>query len=448
VATKVIMPKMGLRMIKGKIVKWLKNEGDRVAKGEALLIVESDKITNEVVAPAAGVLRKVFFAKDGVAPVSVTLAVIGEADEEIDFPAFAPTATAITATLAAPGTVEPGLQVSAAAAAPAASTLSAVPAGAPLGPEAPMVAPLAPPSNGGRLKISPLALKMAEEYGLDVSAIAGSGPEGRIVKEDIEEAIARRRAGPAAASAPGAAWAPPPAALSRAGGVAAFEGMRRFIAERMVESRDTAVHVTVGMEVDATELVAMRERLKEESARTGEPVITYTDIIVKAVARALLHNPQMLTYIDGEQLVTPGNIDIAIGVSLGDRGLVVPVIRNCEALSLAQIAAERRRLTELAQADKLGYDDVTGAVFTITNLGGKYPVQFGTPIINQPQSAILGTGTITERVIAKNGQVAIAPMMNLFMSVDHRVLDGEPAARFLDLVRQILENPGLGFTKY
>jgi pyruvate dehydrogenase E2 component (dihydrolipoyllysine-residue acetyltransferase) len=220
-------------------------------------------------------------------------------------------------------------------------------------------------------------------------------------------------------------------------------GMRRVIADNMRRSRQVAAHATMSVRADMTELTSLREELNAGSA--PEERITFTDLFVKAIARVLVGNPMMRTVIDGDELVTLNDIDISVAVHLGEAGLIVPVIRDCERRGLRDISRERRRLIDAGRAGRLDLDDMAGGCFTLTNMGAVYDLDFGTPIINLPQSAILGVGSIAKEAVVVDDAVAIRPMMRLFLSIDHRVIDGEPSVRFLNQVRDVLTNPRSGF---
>lgn len=379
-ATAIKMPKMGLTMKTGTVAKWLKNEGDRVKKGEPVVEIMTEKITNTVEAPVDGVLLKIVAPKGAKLPIEAVLAVIGEEGEDISaLLAEAPAGTAAT----------------------------------------PSVAPAA----GERFKISPAARKLAEEHGIDYTRIKGTGPEGRITREDVERAIAE-----------GVRPADERPTLE----VIPYEGMRRAIGENMAHSWTVAPKVTHHTSVDMSAMLALRKNINN-GVKEKEKV-SITDLLVKAVARALESKPRMNVTLDGEEIRVLKDINIGVAVALPD-GLVVPVIRNVNQKSLYQVSKEIKDLAKRARRNKLQPDELTGGTFTITNLGAYGSVDWFTPIINQPESAILGVGRTVEKPVVRDGQIVIRPMMGLSLAFDHRVIDGAPAAEFLKVLVDLIENP-------
>jgi len=372
-AVKVIMPKLGMAMTEGTVVKWLKPDGARVEKGERIAVVMSKKITYEVEAPASGILRHAAAEKEVKA--------VGE----------------VIGYIAEPGEVIPELEK-----VPAAPPVAEVPA---------------PPAK--EILATPAAKRLAKEHGIDLSQITGTGPGGRITEKDVMAFIEARKAPP-----------PPPRPPAK---VIPFIGMRQAIAERMTQSLQTMAQVTITTEIDATELVRMREQLK------GEFELTYTDMVVKAAAMALKKHPLLNSTLIGEEIHLLDEIHIGVAVAL-EGGLIVPVVRNADKKSLKEIAAETRRLAEGARAGTLTVDEVTGSTFTVTNLG-MYGVDTFTPIINPPEVAILGVGRIVEKPACYQGQIVPRAMMCLSLTFDHRIVDGAPAAEFLRTVKELLENP-------
>lgn len=455
-AVVVRMPKLGLSMVEGVISEWLVADGDTVAEGDLVVGVETSKINYQIEATTAGTVRKIFAATAEVVPVGGALCVIAGADEELDLAELGQNSAVPNAAL--PGgfdasTTKLGASgdFGSAAAAPAAVAAAAAPESTPAA------------ATGGRIKASPLARKLAESYGLDLALIAGTGPGGRVEKKDVEGALLTTASGSPAIDLSPPATAPRPAQPATTGGGwfnpadvpltvevmrrapsrARLSGtMRRVIADNMRRSKQVAAHATMSVKADVSELVALRAQLNSEG---HEQRVTFTDLFLKAVARVLVDSPMMRSVIEGEELVTLNDIDVSLAVHLGEAGLIVPVIRDCDRLSLRAISAERTRLMELGRSGRLGPDDMVGGCFTITNMGAVYDLDFGTPIINLPQSAILGVGSIKQEVVAVDGEVVIRPMMNLFLSIDHRVIDGEPAVRFINQVRDVLSNPTRGF---
>jgi pyruvate dehydrogenase E2 component (dihydrolipoamide acetyltransferase) len=392
-------------MTEGVVTKWLKSVGDQVSVGEPLVEVETDKINNEIEAQAEGVLLAILVEAGKAAAVQAPLALIGDPSETVTAPASVPAPVP-------------------AAEAPVARAAEAVPANSP-----PPTAVAVEASGGGeqRLKASPIARRLAEEHGIDLRRLAGSGPGGRIVERDVAAAIATATARPpAAATLPSAAAAGTP-----------LSGMRRAIAERMSRSWTSVPHVTLTVGVDMTEAVALRRRLGEVTGRK----VSFTEIVVRAAAMALGAFPYLnASLIDGA-LVLHEEIHVGVAVALDD-GLIVPVIRHAGRKTVSELGEEIRLLAERARQGRLGPDEVTGGTFTITNLG-MYGIDSFTPIVNPPESAILGVCRIEERQVVRQGAAAIRSMMNLCLSCDHRIVDGAMAARFLARLRTLLEEPVL-----
>ncbi len=365
----VVMPKFGLTMQEGTIQQWFKSEGDAVAAGEALYEVETEKVLYEVEAPTDGVVAKLLYPAEATVPCARVVAVIAVAGED---------PRSIAAKYDAP---------------PAPSAAAAGPAVA----AAPTAAPPA-----GNVIATPAARKLAKEHGLDLATISGTGPGGRITREDVEAAVAA-----------GAARQPR----------TPLRGMRKVIAERMWQSLQATAQLTITTEVDVTALVGRKQQQAQEFP------LTYTDLLVEAAAGALRAHPRLRVTVDAEGIEPQEAIHVGVAVAL-DEGLIVPVIRDADRKSLAEIAAESRALAERARAGTLGVDAVQGGIFTITNLG-MYGVDAFTPILNQPQVAILGVGRIVQKPAVHEGQIAIRSMMTLSLTFDHRIVDGAPAAAFL-----------------
>lgn len=386
-ATAVILPKLGLTMDEGRIVAWRKREGEPVAQGEILFEVETDKATMEVESPVAGVVRRILAAAGATVPVAETIAVITTtADEPI--PAAFGGLTGRT----------DGGGLTVAAEPPSSGPLDASSSSA--------------PSADDRVRASPAARKKAAELGIDVATVAGRGPGGRITIEDVEAATKT-----AASTAAGERREP----LSR---------MRRAIAERMSRSAREAPQFQISRDVDMTAADALRRR----------EGVSYTDVLVAACARALARHPRFRSRFDADALAVADGVHVGLAVALDD-GLLVPVIRDADRKDLATIASERARLEEGARAGKLLADALTGAVFTISNLGTLGVDRF-TALVAPPEAAILAVGRVADRVVARDGQVAIRPMVSLTLSVDHRVADGADAASFLADVVRWLESGG------
>jgi pyruvate dehydrogenase E2 component (dihydrolipoamide acetyltransferase) len=417
VAVEVKLPQLAASMADGVISKWLKSVGEPVKKGESLFEVESDKVTTEVESPADGILRRVQVPEGQKVDVGTVLAIIGSADEVL-------TDTNGGGTAAAGATTAGAVAI---ATAPA---------------------EVAPPTT--KIFITPRARKVAEELGVDVNRVKGTGPGGRILEKDIL-AAASAPAAPATAALPTSTAAPATVAPTPAkptltaipGTVVPLTGMRRTIADRMVKSQQTVAEVTITAEVDMGEVVKLREQVSGEWQKLHGIKVSYNDVIVRAVAKALREHPNVNSSLrdDGIHLHSEINIGIAVAT---DAGLVVPVTRNTDQKSLLEIARAARDLAERARQNRLSHDDVTGGTFTISNMG-MYGVEGFTPIINWPECAILGVGQIAERAVVRDGQVVVRPTMWLSLTFDHRIVDGAPAAVFLGRIRQLLESPYLLF---
>lgn len=453
-AIKMVMPLLGQTMEEGTIIKWFKNEGDPVQAGEPLLEVMTDKVNMEVEAPESGVLRKILVQPDDIVPVQDPIAIIGTADESIDdlLGGEAPKTETAAPAAQAPATIE--MPKAEAPAAPAAPT-------APLGGEE-------------RVFTSPAARRVAAEHGIDINALAGrgSGPSGRVVEKDILDYIASApkttplagkmaadmgiAAGAVAGTGVGgkvtsedigrAAAAPafvPSAPVPSIGGTIPFAGMRKAIAQNVAASAQTAVHVTLVTEVDMTECVNLRNQILSDIEKSYGVRISFTDIIAKAVARAVLDKPIVNSSIQGDQIVIHDRVNIGIATAI-EAGLVVPVVKDVQSKSLPQISSEIKELVARARAGQAGGADFRDGTFTITNLGG-YGIDSFNPVITPGQSAILGVCRIAEKPVVVNGEIKIRSMMNLCLSFDHRVMDGAPAAEYLARLKAILESPYLIF---
>mgnify|MGYP001206510253 CR=1 FL=1 len=436
-ATKIVMPKLGMAMKEGRVVKWLKQPGDNVAVEDALVVVESKKITYEVQASVAGILHPITEVKQ-MRPVGAIIGWVLQPDEP------APSAAESEAIEDVAVVEVAGAPAKAAAAPPT---------------------PAAPPTTeGGFVLASPAARKLAKDKGVNLAEVTGTGPKGRVTETDIEKYVADQAAKKAAeppatssakwlarergvdlaqvrGSGPGgriteadveAFLAPQPAAAAPAGAVP-FSGMRQTIAEHMLESLRQAAQVTVTTEVDVTELVKLRTQLKTEFT------LTYTDLIIKAVAKALKQHPRLNATLNGDEIQLLSEIHIGMAVAL-DEGLLVAVVRNADKKSVAEIALETQRLAAGARDGSLGMDEITGSTFTVTNLGA-YGTDFFTPIINLPEVAILGVGRINEKPAIYQGEIAKRSLMALSLTIDHCLVDGAPGADFLRTLSNILSNP-------
>ncbi len=436
--TPVRMPQLSLTMTEGTIGKWLKREGERVARGEPLYEVETDKVINEVESPISGVLRRIVVDEGESAPIQEVIAEIdaegsdgaeeGAASSEDDQPTGMAEAP--------PG----GASASAPAAALSETTLA----------EATVEAA----RTEGRIFVSPRAKRIAEERGLDLRAVVGSGPGGRIMEKDVERTIAQLaqrppEAPPAAVAAPSASPIAPavaqpgPAPTEGEYRAVRVAGMRKTIAERMSRSQQTTASVTLTAEVDMGEAAKLREQASAEWAKAGRPKLTYTDVVVKAVARALRDHPRLNSRLVDDEIRESRAINVGVAVAL-EEGLIVPVVRDADAKTLGEVSEAVRALADKARRNALSPEEVGGGTFTVTNLGPQ-GVEIFTPIINWPECAILGVGRIAERAVVRGGHVEARPTMWLSLVFDHRVVDGAPAALFLARVKELLEAPYLLF---
>ena len=396
--TQVTLPRLGQGMEAGTIVHWLKAEGDRVEKGEPLYEVDTEKVTQEVEADESGVLLRILVGEGQEIEVGKPICVIGEEGDEV------PDAPAPEA-VARPAPAEP---------APAPQA------------EAPAPAPVAPPVDGGRVKASPLARRIAKERGIDLVQVRGTGPGGRVVAEDVERA---------AAAPPG--WAAAPAAGEIE--VVKLTGIRRTIARRMTEAW-AAPAFQISMSADMRAQIRLRERLVAATPEGGVRP-TYSDILLKLCALALMRHRDANALFAGEEvhLYPTANVGLAVAIP---HGLVVPVVHNAERKTVHEIARERADLVERTRAGRLTQADVEGGTFTISNLG-MYGVERFVAILNPPQAAILAVGAIEERAVAETGEVVVRPRMELTLTCDHRTIDGATASEFLGTVKDFLEEPGL-----
>lgn len=409
-ATEVKLPRLGQGMESGTIVKWLKAEGDQVAKGDPLYELDTDKVTQEVEAEAAGVLLKIAVSS-GEVEVGRTIGVIGAEGEDVSIeePATAPAGE--------PDRAE-GREAAAkeAEAQPAPSNGS----GDPGGPD-------------GRVKASPLARRIARERGIDLTRIGGTGPDGRIVAEDVDRAEA--------APAPAARGAARPAALARSGEVEVVEltSTRKTIARRLTEAWQAPVF-QLTTSVDMTRLLELRERLVAR-LQEGEAKPTVGDLLTKVCAAALRRHPAVNAHFAGDAIHRFPWAHVGIAVA-APGGLVVPVIRDADRKSIAEIAVDRAALVARARGGKLQRADLEDGTFTISNLG-PFGVEQFIAVLNPPQAAILAVGSTEEKAVARDGQVVIAPMMTMTITCDHRAIDGADGAEFLRTVKELLEEPAL-----
>ena len=427
-AVKVMMPKGSDTMEEGKVLKWLKNEGDAISTGDAIVEIETDKVNMEVEAMGSGVLRKIIVPAGAAVPVGELMGIIAKADEDIS--GFLKPAAAAPAGHAAPSPAP-----ASAKAAPAA-VATAVPAVGGTLREAPA------PANGGRIFASPLAKRMAKDLGFELAQIAGSGPNGRIVRQDVERHTpAKRAAGPVAVPTPFRAPAlprrPAPAPTGPEFTDEPLTSMRKVIATRLVQSKSPVPHFYLTVEVNMQRAKELRE-----SVTLLDPglKISYNDIILKACAAALRQHPEVNASFQGETIRYYNRVNLGIAVATDGGGLITPVLRNADVKSLAEIAGESKDLVARARARKLLPEEYAGSTFSISNLGMLGIDEFSA-IINPPESAILAVGAVVEKAVVVDGRVEAGLRCRLTLSCDHRVVDGATGAKFLQSLQQILENP-------
>jgi pyruvate dehydrogenase E2 component (dihydrolipoamide acetyltransferase) len=421
-AVEVKLPRLGQGMEAGTIVRWLKSEGEAVAKGEPLYELDTDKVTQEVEAEASGVLLKIAISA-GEVEVGRTIAVIGEQGEQVE---LAPSEPAGNGSAALEVSGDPEEEGSPARAREQDGERGRRASAAMSDPVAEIRQPAG--DNGGRIKASPLARRIARERGIDLSAVAGTGPDGRVVAEDVERT--------AASGAPVAL--PPPALPSEGVEVQQLSSMRKTIARRLTEAWEAPVF-QLGITVDMSRALPLRERLVELHGDSVKPTIS--DLITKICAAALMRHRAVNALYKGDavELYPTANIGIAVAVP---NGLVVPVIPGCERKSIAEIAAARAELVGRARDGKLQQADLDGGTFTISNLG-MYGIERFIAVLNPPQAAILAVGSIEDKVVPVDGQPVVRPRMELTLTCDHRAVDGATGAEFLRDVKAFLQEPGL-----
>lgn len=391
----VIMPRLDPAMQSGKVIEWLKKEGDAVNKGEPVVLVEGEKTTFEIEAPGEGVVRKILYPIGADVPVTEVMMIIAEPSEPIPAELRVHEAIPAAPVAGAKATVfEEGL-------------------------------------GEGERRASPAARRLAREYGIDLSTVKGSGPGGRIVREDVLAAAGKAKP------------LRPVAPISGAVGVRQLKvakaipltGTRRTVAERLSYSVRTAVPVTVTMEADMEELIKQRELVGADRGID----LSITSFIVKAAAKALEEHLLLNSSLEGAEIKIYDEINVAVAVNTPD-GLVAPVIEMANKKSIIEISKAIVDLSDKATRGKLGLEELTGGTFTVTNLGG-FGVEIFAPVINPPQCAILGVGKTSRRPVERNGSVAIRNVATLSLVFDHRIVDGVPAAQFLEKVKTLLENP-------
>lgn len=425
----IVMPKMGLTMTEGIISNWRKKEGDSLKKGDIIFDVETDKLTNEFDAKKDGILRKIL-VDNGTVPVLAPVAIIGESNEDISELLKKAGASAKDEGTEEKQSVNQDKSH---------AELAAV--------------------KGGRVKASPRAKKIAQDLGIDISLVAGTGPDGSITEEDVRNYTEKekKKVSPAAAVVADKLGVDinkiekdsrimkddvvkykmneelekyaSPQEFRRP-----MSTMRRVISERMLESKRISPEVSYNIKVDTTAMRHLREDVKDEVK------ISYNDILIKIVSETLLEFPLLNSSVDGNEIITRNYVNMGVAVALTD-GLIVPVVKYANAKGLKDIAKEAKELAEKARSNELSPDDLKGGTFTISNIG-MYGIESFTPIINQPQAAILGINAIADEVKVVDGEIAIRPMMNISLTADHRVVDGAVAAEFMSRLKKYIEKPG------
>jgi pyruvate dehydrogenase E2 component (dihydrolipoamide acetyltransferase) len=387
------MPKLGLTMTEGTIEKWLKQEGDHVEKGEPLVEIITEKINFQYESPASGILRKILHHEGEVVPVTTPIAIIAEEGEVL---------TEIEA-------IKPEVLI-----------------------EVPMTAAIQKTMEEiqKRIFVSPIARKMAQEKGIDLHSLKGSGPGGRIIKIDVLKAAEKVVIEEVRPPLP-----------KPTGSLIPLKGIRKIIAKRMTESFQNIPHFYLSLEVDMSAVQELRERLKEEVEKRTRVRLTLTDLLVKVSASALKENPIINSRIEGDQIHLLEEINIGVAIALED-GLIVPVVHHADQKSLTEIASIIRDLTQRAREGKLSLEDVAGGTFTLSNMGMLGIDKFNA-IINPPECSILGVGRTVEKPVVQGGDIKIKPMAWFSLSSDHRIIDGANAALFLNHIKKLVENPGL-----
>lgn len=404
------MPKMGDAMTEGKILKWRKRPGDPVAKGEPIAEIETDKVNVDIEAEEGGVLLQILVDEGASAPVGASIAVIGAPGQKVQ-----------------PRPVSPRVEGKAAPVQPP-------PTAAPTSPGPARQTPAPPAAAAGeagdRIKASPLARKLADEHGIDLTKIRGTGPDGRITKEDVEALVAAGTL-PRAATAPGADYETVP--LSR---------IRQTIARRMTDSKQQAPHFYVTVEASMDDALRARQELNETLPDRGK--VSVNDFALRAAALALRKFPNLNSALVDGAVRRYRRVNMAMAVALPD-GLIAPVIHDCDRLALPEIAARTKDLGERARAGRLRPEDFEGGTFTVSNLGMFGDIDSFIAIINPPHTGILAVGKAMPQAVVRNDLIAAATTMKLTLSADHRVTDGAEAAQYLHEVKRLLENPLLLF---
>lgn len=392
----ILMPKLGLTMTEGKVIEWRKSEGDRVTKGEVIYVLETEKVAYEVEAPEDGIIGRILVAKDKTVPVGAIVAYLTKPGESAD----AIPAKTVVAKKVAPAKEKAGQS----------PPVEAARSGTP---------------TGGRLRATPLAKKMARELNVNLSFVPGTGPSGRVVADDIKKAAASSPAAQAATRLPEK--------------LVPFTGMRQTIAKNMMASKVGTAQTYMSVTVDASAIVKHRKALLPHIEEKHGVKLTITDLMMKLTGHAIMSHPVINTRWSDEGVHFLPVVHMGMAMAL-DEGLIVPVIRNINALTRGQIAKERTLLIEKVRENRFGPDDIKGSTFTLSTLG-MFGIESFTANINIPESAILAVGTIIDKPVAVDGQVMIRPMMNMTLTYDHRIIDGAEAAKFMQTLKALIEEP-------
>ncbi len=430
---KVLLPKLG-DMEEGQILKWLKQEGDEIKKGEPIAEIETEKTSMEMESFVSGTLRKILVPVGQTVPVGAEIALVGDPNEPLEAAPAAPAQSA-----------QPNRQTATASAGPVSNgngRAAQAPAQAPQ-PQPVAQAAQAGIAEGERIFISPIARRIAAEHNLDISRIHGTGPNGRIIREDVETFM-REQPAAAQVEAPLPAFVTAPAAPAALPGeeveAVPLTNMRKTIARRLTVSMQQAPHFYLTIDVDMGKAGALRNQINDFAQTEKEPIkVSFNDLIIKAVARAITRMPEINVSFDGDKLLFKKHINIGMAVAL-EAGLIVPVIHDADHKGVLEIARESRRLVDAARNNKLKPDDLQGGTFSVSNLG-MFGIEQFTAVINPPESAILAVGAIVPTPVVVDGQVTVRDRMKLTLSIDHRAIDGATGARYLQELKRLLEEP-------
>jgi pyruvate dehydrogenase E2 component (dihydrolipoamide acetyltransferase) len=421
------MPKLSDTMTEGTVVRWLKKEGEEVEIGDIIAEIETDKATMEMEAFDEGILSKISVPEGGKAPVGSAIAILLEDGESEE-------ATTPSSAESAPAALPNTPPAAAKALESAAATVNKSQTPAPT------------PTDDERIKASPLAKKIAESEGVDLTAVSGTGPGGRIVKADVVAAPPASSPAPTAPAAPPSpAVAPAPAAISPvaegADQIVELSSMRKIIAERLLTSKISIPHFYLHLEVDAAPLMALRKQINAQSEASHGNKYSVNDFVVKALINASVTVPEANASFNGDHIVQFAHVGISVAIAVDD-GLVTPVVKNAEQKSLLAISKEIKEMAVRARDKKLAPNEFDGGTVTISNLGA-WGVESFDAIVNPPQAVILSVGGIIEKPVVKDGEIVPGLRMNLGVSCDHRVVDGAVGAKFLGEIKRLLENPAL-----